>query len=91
MSRPWPAGLSAADLADYRHAQAEHEAEMRELADREFQIETGQISSYDAYRFTWQEDELDETDPPPPTPNGSHEGSKPGARHGLNGEDLPPF
>ncbi|MET8298582.1 hypothetical protein ACFYZT_32465 [Streptomyces sp. NPDC001591] len=91
MSSPWPAGLSAADLADYLQAQAEHEEEMRELSDREFKVETGQIASYDAYRFTWQEEELDETDPPPPTTNLSGEGARPGVGTGIDGEDLPPF
>lgn len=90
MKRARPAGLSAADLADYLQAQAEHEEEMRELADREFQIETGQINSYADYRFTWQDEEL-ETDPPPPTTNVSGEGARPGVGSGIDGEDLPPF
>ncbi|MFJ8165591.1 hypothetical protein ACIRBY_32405 [Streptomyces sp. NPDC096136] len=90
MTGHWPAGLSAADLADYLQAQAEHEAEMRELADREFQVETGQIDSYADYHFTWQE-ELEATAPPPPTTDVSGKGARPGVGSGIGGENLPPF
>lgn len=83
-----PAGLSAADLADYRQAQAEHDEEMRELADREFQIETGQINSYEEYRFSWQSE--GDTPPQPPSAVPGKEADR-RAWAGFEGEGCPPF
>ncbi|MEW1639809.1 hypothetical protein AB0469_37830 [Streptomyces sp. NPDC093801] len=90
MSRPWPTRLSAADLADYLQAQAEHEAEMRELADREFQIETGQIDSYSDYRFTWEDDALP-PDPPKPATDSPGAEVRRSLPPGMHSQDAPPF
>ncbi|MFD5422230.1 hypothetical protein ACFWJT_29980 [Streptomyces sp. NPDC127069] len=88
MSRPWPTGLSAADLADYRQAQAEHEDLMQQVADREFQIEAGLIKSYADYRFAWQSEDLEPPRPPTAAPD---EEAGHGAWDGFDGEDCPPF
>ncbi|WP_405681226.1 hypothetical protein OG239_00135 [Streptomyces sp. NBC_00868] len=49
-----PAGLSPADLAEYRHCQDEHFELREQIADREAQIEAGLIDTYDDYPFTWE-------------------------------------
>ncbi|WP_412078790.1 hypothetical protein ACLF6K_35880 [Streptomyces xanthophaeus] len=49
-----PPGLSDADWADYRTAARDDGLLQNELADREAQIESGLISSYEEYDFTWE-------------------------------------
>ncbi|MFF4371494.1 hypothetical protein [Streptomyces sp. NPDC001594] len=88
MIRPWPAGLSASDLTDYHQAQADHDDLMQQVADREFQMETGLIDSYGDYHFIWQDDGHAELQPPTAVP-GQETGN--GAWAGCDGTDEPPF
>ncbi|WP_327417551.1 hypothetical protein [Streptomyces sp. NBC_01233] len=49
-----PPELSDADWADYQAAARDDASIQSELADREAQIESGLISSYEEYDFTWE-------------------------------------
>ncbi|OEJ30006.1 hypothetical protein BGK67_00115 [Streptomyces subrutilus] len=50
-------GLSAEEAADWQECQSDHSGLMAQLADREAQMETGLIDDYDAYQFTWDEED----------------------------------
>lgn len=46
-----PAHFSDADWAEFQQCQDEHDDLMAQVADREYQMEVGQIDSYDEYEF----------------------------------------
>lgn len=48
------AGLSAGEAADWQECQSDHDDLMAQLTDREAQIETGLIDTYEDYVFIWE-------------------------------------
>ncbi|WP_330334781.1 hypothetical protein OHS33_36895 [Streptomyces sp. NBC_00536] len=94
-----PAGLSPADLADYHAAQADHDDLLRQVHDREAQYETGLLTSWTAYHFTWDRHETTPaTQPAPcsrtsPAPTADASARTADARlpPGTDGADESPF
>ncbi|MCC2276218.1 hypothetical protein LKL35_12440 [Streptomyces sp. ET3-23] len=49
-----PPNLTDAEWAEWLQRQGEEDELLAQVADREAQLETGVIDSYDEYEFTWE-------------------------------------
>jgi hypothetical protein len=78
------------EWADFRQCQDEHDDLMEQVADREAQLETSLIASYDEYEFTWEEPDRTSWPHRPSPPAHRPRPAAPGHRSSSTTYRLPP-